>query len=551
MSFTIKSIKQHGMQDPRWTVRNKITQYKGLIKLYERDAKILQYDRHIAERKLKKQCYQIKKDIRKQKRVLNNAIKSDQQKHRRTLSEHHNLQLAFQGHPPLKTVDYLEYSNFKKRKELDRLHYDVKKKSEKLTEYKLELSLMDDNLIYPMKPIPEEQISQIISGKVKEAQIRQEAALEIYRTYKKILNVLRKDRIYFDTVLNQLQLDSHSQSQFLYRVTEIGQLATEYTDDRKQELIELEAVVKRDMKSRISQIQVMEEQVQAIRLTLKQLIRRESDINLPRRNAEPTKEDLHMQKALDNMMSILEKIKEFTIATTFEDIISCIHNQKNLSKKLFKMYQKKVEEKQTLIKKLEHAKHIHSKMMLANEDTNFVYQQNENALKEEIEDVNMKCNEKKEILEARLEKVNVLRSNLMHLHNLCRTVHTTKDNNKRDVLILDSGSKRNTIIYAPPPIESHTKKLLSDLELRLTNLMSGLYRFPQRSGTNVTELDIEKFYQKFISQISHHVECDTDDFHESLVIETTPRDSRIITYEQIKKESQLLCEANAPPAWMR
>lgn len=33
MSFTIKSIK-HGMQDPRWTAQNKITQYKGLIRLY-------------------------------------------------------------------------------------------------------------------------------------------------------------------------------------------------------------------------------------------------------------------------------------------------------------------------------------------------------------------------------------------------------------------------------------------------------------------------------------------------------------------------------------
>lgn len=79
-------------------------------------------------------------------------------------------------------------------------------------------------------------------------------------------------------------MDSHIQSQFLYRVTEIGQLATEYTDDRKEELKELEKVVKRDMKSRICQIGVIEEQVQEIQFKLKTLIRRDVriliDINM-------------------------------------------------------------------------------------------------------------------------------------------------------------------------------------------------------------------------------------------------------------------------------
>lgn len=51
---------------------------------------------------------------------------------------------------------------------------------------------MEDNLIYPAKLTLEEHNGQIISGKVKEAQTRQEAALGLHRTYKKILNVLKK-----------------------------------------------------------------------------------------------------------------------------------------------------------------------------------------------------------------------------------------------------------------------------------------------------------------------------------------------------------------------
>lgn len=36
-----KKIKLHGMSEPRWTTRDKITQYKGLINLYSKFHKVL------------------------------------------------------------------------------------------------------------------------------------------------------------------------------------------------------------------------------------------------------------------------------------------------------------------------------------------------------------------------------------------------------------------------------------------------------------------------------------------------------------------------------
>lgn len=81
------------------------------------------------------------------------------------------------------------------------------------------------------------------------------------------------------------------------------------------------------------------------------------------------------------------------------------------------------------------------------------YEQDKETLQEEIENVNIKCDEKDKLLQAQLEKVEVLKSNLMHLHTLCRIVL----DNKKHVDTRMPDSKRDTIIiYAPQPVETES-----------------------------------------------------------------------------------------------
>lgn len=46
----------------------------------------------------------------------------------------------------------------------------------------------------------------------------------------------------------------------MVRTTELGQLATEYLDDRKQEFKELERAVKRDMKAREQSLRIVRQE---------------------------------------------------------------------------------------------------------------------------------------------------------------------------------------------------------------------------------------------------------------------------------------------------
>lgn len=75
--------------------------------------------------------------------------------------------------------------------------------------------------------------------------------------------------------MNALKLDLSNQSNCLYRATELGQLATEYLDDRKTELILLEEAVLNDRTMKQKSIEVVKEQVKAITKNVKELIRRD------------------------------------------------------------------------------------------------------------------------------------------------------------------------------------------------------------------------------------------------------------------------------------
>lgn len=61
----------------------------------------------------------------------------------------------------------------------------------------------------------------------------------------------------------------------MIRTTELGQLAMEYLDDRRDEYKLLEANVKRDMKIRLNSLSIVQEQVQQMHGDMHLLIRRD------------------------------------------------------------------------------------------------------------------------------------------------------------------------------------------------------------------------------------------------------------------------------------
>lgn len=57
--------------------------------------------------------------------------------------------------------------------------------------------------------------------------------------------------------------------------TELGQLATEYLDDRKQEFLGLERALKADLKTRLKSLEIVRHHAKHIHQNMRYLIRRD------------------------------------------------------------------------------------------------------------------------------------------------------------------------------------------------------------------------------------------------------------------------------------
>lgn len=89
---------------------------------------------------------------------------------------------------------------------------------------------------------------------------------------------LSQDAIYFDAVLAGLQTDGFNQGKCMYRVTEMGQLATEYLDDRKLEYTIIERDIAKDIRIREQSLKEVEQALNFINNDVKFLVRRDEVI---------------------------------------------------------------------------------------------------------------------------------------------------------------------------------------------------------------------------------------------------------------------------------
>lgn len=142
--------------------------------------------------------------------------------------------------------------------------------------------------------LPSEKQATLVTGKVQDAILKKEAAIYIRNAYREMIAIMKKvnyctnlfikrltrynffqDAIYFDAILVSVREDQISQGKCLLNATKMGQLGTEYLDDRRQEYQALEVVVKEDIVNRKKDLADVQKNVQNLANSLKLLLRRD------------------------------------------------------------------------------------------------------------------------------------------------------------------------------------------------------------------------------------------------------------------------------------
>ncbi|XP_053624670.1 uncharacterized protein LOC128683264 [Plodia interpunctella] len=322
-------VRIHGMQDENWVIKDKINQYRGLIKLYERDRKIHEGDLAKQKKRYSRDIRQLRKDITTKREELGVAVYGDKQFLRNAFQEHRRLQLTYMNSQADKVLESIHQENFNKRKQLDRIRYTKKKKMEKFRLTQLESAELRDRVLYEVGgKLPAEKKEQAVANYVQRANIKKNAALAIKVMYKKILDILKKDSSYFTVVLEALKLDCRAQGKCLMGATEMGQLAMEYLDDRKYEFSKLEKEVKANMKERERTLKLVRREVAYLTESFPNLIRKEEATNLDDLYED---EDAHSKHSihweLEEVMAICKRLQKATLVSAFDHILPRLKEQ--------------------------------------------------------------------------------------------------------------------------------------------------------------------------------------------------------------------------------
>ncbi|KAL1517596.1 hypothetical protein ABEB36_001337 [Hypothenemus hampei] len=526
--LSANKIKLYEMTSNRWTTKDKITQYKGLIKLYTRDRKIMEIDSAVAEKKQSRELKKMQKDIDQNRKDLDNAIRGDKQKLRNTLADHREMQLAYQNSQPQKVIEMVEQVNFNKRKSRDLLQYKKKLKTEKLIALKLKYAQLEDILKFEglswASMLPCERQAHIITGKVQEAIIKKEAATVIRQSYKEMIGIMKKDALYFDAILTVIRNDGVAQGKCMINATKLGQLATEYLDDRKQDFEFLEKMIKKDLITRRHDLNNVHNYLYGFTSNIKNLLRRDSDINLGKVQLKPSESFIELKNGLCDVEATLGYLKHAIFVPNLEAIYPCLQEQLTQKERLTEMVQKCEESRDQLLKKSQHVALKKSEQANTMVETTTQYKESKKDLKHELNILNEKHRQLKKKMENRHKLMAKIRTSLKHLQLLSTLVSTSDKNLLKNLHNLETGQPN-----APEPEENDCVKIIPELVKKFTKLAQN-YKDLLKGN------DRDEGYKRF-EYLMHEATKNS-------LIESVFVDTHLLTRDDIKKQSDEIVQAN-------
>ena len=142
---------------------------------------------------------------------------------RNFLINHKDMQRLYQKMPVQLVVDNINQRTFVMRKEQDRLSYRLNVLKQQYELKLMERANIENRIKYQNEFVLDEQ-KQIFDfcKKIENSQIRLKAITTINSTYKKILQVLKHDEIFYEPILRSLLKDIDDQSNFIKHILYLG-----------------------------------------------------------------------------------------------------------------------------------------------------------------------------------------------------------------------------------------------------------------------------------------------------------------------------------------
>ncbi|XP_076170847.1 uncharacterized protein LOC143148426 [Ptiloglossa arizonensis] len=323
----------------------------NLCKRIGREKKLRSQDATKLKRRISWQLGSFREDVKKYRRIVSDAVNGIAKSHTHSLLQgrkdlrnkcrEYNVELIY---------DSIYEENHRKRRQLDKLRYEKKRKTKRCFELQLEhIKLFNDYAQEQEEPWARDKTQQHLVTRYQESIAKQNAAKAINITYTSMLRILKKDAIHHDALLDTLKQDRRSQCEVILRATIMGQLAVEESNDIEEKCERITRKVWDNMKERERTLAFVRGQVEDLWSFAQSLIRTESETMF---TVEITRaavaSNATLEKQIKSLEKIFDKVKESLLVRSCRELLSRLEDQTKQRTRLLEQFDRNVKERDAL-----------------------------------------------------------------------------------------------------------------------------------------------------------------------------------------------------------
>ncbi|XP_017874697.1 PREDICTED: uncharacterized protein LOC108621721 [Drosophila arizonae] len=328
---------QHLIFDENWTPSSITEQYTFINSLltsrliYNKHEKETLVSRlHQTSERLKEECMNGRLKLQKIS-VGNNAHEI-----RNMLNNHSSLQRLYQRMPIHLVADNINQSTFVMRKERDRLQARLEQLKQKLNDLLIERAIVENRIKYENEFVLEEElVSRMLLKKIENSTVRFRAIKTINTTYKKMVQVLLQDEIFYEPILSSLDDDIAEQTHMIKYIIYLGLPAISKFKVLNKEFRRLEEKSRVDYAAKVKLLADLKKP--RVFVPTKDLQDIVGDSRKDRYLRE-TKSMVELRKELQRIEKIIKELKFTTLCSQAKEIYlrakTQMENNKNLTQQI-------------------------------------------------------------------------------------------------------------------------------------------------------------------------------------------------------------------------
>ncbi|XP_078044078.1 uncharacterized protein LOC144473765 [Augochlora pura] len=533
-------------KDSRWSTKDKLEQYRGILKLYGREKKLRLQDAAKLKKKISWQLNTFREDVKKYQDLVSDS-KTQAYK---VLHGHKDLQLKCLGHEVEHTCSTIYEDNNLRRRRLDKLRYQKKNKMKLCFELQLAHATLSETYKeeQDMTWTHTESVQQQLIARYQLAVAKQNAARAINLTYSCMLEILKQDTVRHDAVLDILKQDQRRQCKLIVRATIMGQLALEEAADIEEKCKILARKVWSNMKERERTLILVRSQVEDLWSYAQSLIRTESEtmFTMDVGRASMTANGA-LEKQIKSLEAIFQKVQESLLVRSYRELLSRLEDQMKQRQRLLEQFNHNVKERALLLTQKNEALANLSKIEHATVAHVEVYNVDRDALLGQIAMQKQRQIEQRKVRKDRGELLMDIRAALQNMVAMlvCVRKGAVRGAPKKQV---EKSSKEDkdidtedleSVLPAMEKVETEGLTLLSTVS-RKVGALFGMSNFEFDKDRDDRAKDL---YQTYVSNYNSKLKFKTDQAETTgFIVEHEAIDSTVLTRADIKLRSRQTVE---------